>query len=900
MHKCIVNVGLYRSGTTTLADAASVIGLRAYRDFPNLSPEKLRSILQNPGEAVREWASSGGIEELVRLASNHDILCDGWFALLPFLPLSMLEEIERQTRDNNVELLLVATSRDANSTVSSELQHWVVHDLERQAALDSEERDVLEKSLRERAIQHHRCIENLSNSGHVKVVLPLATIGGAWADRLSTVSSFAKDTWSRALKDVGIRNSNPPLPIEGILLTMRLGSRHTADKTLASIEKLLEAIEQDHMCQYLLVLGIDADERETDAASWIIQQIRSRVESSSQMRSLLIVTNPASLDPEEPFAICRAWDNMAVEAWKNGADWVMLLGDDVEIDCSFHYRAIYRIFLDISERLDVPFGFGCPFWNDISFPGFPTFPCVGKHHYAMFGSLVPEHRKETFVNQDLDPYLHNLYLKLGASPCITAARLHNGVGGNIVVDEPRYQRVPATGWRDFVLDDYHEFVRPKVPGNTLETSESVLLDVVVPSYRVRLDYLQSICYLRVPERIQTNFIVIVDNKSALIRAGEEIVAMGDDRDDTDAEKDDPISRASTLLEKHLAGTGNTVRVRCNRENVGASASRNRGIDESCAEYVLNLDDDLYPDRDLLEVYGRKLLEIDETVAGLVGLVRFPRDPDLPLRHAAVLMSYLTFMFEIAEHTAYKNPAWGVTANILFRRTRVRFDPVYAKTGGGEDVDYALKVTEEWGRGSRLLALPRAKVVHPFWPGSFLELARHFYNWAIGDGALFQRFPEHCYWSFPNLPETLIVTAIPCCLWSGAARFLQFVLYSLAADFLVDFVCGDWDHRIAVVEGRIGNDDSNDIVRDTDHPRRRRRSRFFYFLAHILANLYVFGLECGRLRGHLLRNGGIRYGVFRRFDWHIGRLPNAPSNFRRRECYKSGLFVAIFVGLFVSL
>ena len=64
--------------------------------------------------------------------------------------------------------------------------------------------------------------------------------------------------------------------------------------------------------------------------------------------------------------------------------------------------------------------------------------------------------------------------------------------------------------------------------------------------------------------------------------------------------------------------------------------------------------------DLLVQYGRRLQTIDDDTVELVGLVRFPRSPTLPLRHAAVLMSYLTFMFEIAE--TRDHPAWGVTCS----------------------------------------------------------------------------------------------------------------------------------------------------------------------------------------------------------------------------------------------
>ncbi|KAL7553671.1 hypothetical protein ACHAWF_016979 [Thalassiosira exigua] len=657
------------------------------------------------------------------------------------------------------------------------------------------------------------------------------------------------------LLDASVGNTDSRLPIEGILLTMRLGQK-TADEAFTIVGRLLDRIEQDSLCKYLLVLAIDDDERHSDTASMLIQKLQSRVDSGQQLQSLHVLTNPPK-SPSEPFAICKSWDAMAVEAWKRGADWVVLLGDDVES------------FSDISQRLGVPFGFGAPIWNDQSFPGFPTFPCIGRAHYEIFGSLIPKHRQACFINQDLDPYLHQLYVKLGAAPCVTDATLHNNVGGNIGSCDARYERVPSEGWRDFVLDDFRDYIRPSIPE---KASEKILLDVVVPSFRVRVDYLQSICYLEVPKYIHTNFIIIIDNKNALLRAAKDIRAQNRDCND-----DISVPEAEQVLEHYLGRSGNNVRVRCNEENLGASASRNRGIDESAAEFILNLDDDLIPDHDLLEKYGGKVKEIDESVTGLVGLVRFPRAPDLPLRHAVKC--------------------------ILFRRTHVRFDLAYAKTGGGEDVDYSLRVTEACGGGT-LLAVPEARVVHPFWPGGVMSLCAHFHNWAIettlvalpicfrtqlalryylqfilGDGTLFKRFPEHRYWSFPNLAETVLV-ALPLfvCTQIGLWGYLQFILRCLVGDFLVDFFLGDYNHRVAVVQG-MGKD------RITT-----RRSHLFYFLAHTLANFYVVVLECGRLRGHI-RRLDLAHGLFRRFDWHIGRLDNATSEFRKREAQKFCIFMA---------
>lgn len=59
---------------------------------------------------------------------------------------------------------------------------------------------------------------------------------------------------------------------------------------------------------------------------------------------------------------------------------------------------------------------------------------------------------------------------------------------------------------------------------------------------------------------------------------------------------------------------------------------------------------------------------------------------------------------------YQSPAWGVTANILVKRLPgLRFDTTYAKAGGGEDVDFCLRILETGG--GRLMAAPAAMVTH---------------------------------------------------------------------------------------------------------------------------------------------------------------------------------------------
>jgi GT2 family glycosyltransferase len=140
-----------------------------------------------------------------------------------------------------------------------------------------------------------------------------------------------------------------------------------------------------------------------------------------------------------------------------------------------------------------------------------------------------------------------------------------------------------------------------------------------------------------------------------------------------------------------------------KENLGAAAARNRGLDESAAEWVLFLDDDVTPKEDTIEEYSRAIQgrAPEDTVVGAIGLTSFP--PPETLHTCAVTLSDVTYMFGIAGRL--DKPAWGVTANLLVRRppkSVLRFrEDCFPKTGGGEDVDFCLRCATSSPPGSRL-------------------------------------------------------------------------------------------------------------------------------------------------------------------------------------------------------
>jgi hypothetical protein len=255
------------------------------------------------------------------------------------------------------------------------------------------------------------------------------------------------------------------------------------------------------------------------------------------------------------------------------------------------------------------------------------------------------------------------------------------------------------------------------------------------------------------------------------------------------------------------------------------------------------------------------------------MVQFPRRSDLPILHVAVLMSYLTFMFEIADNKLYDSPAWGVTANLLVKRSKIRFDTVYAKTGGGEDVDFCLRLDQE--TGGRLLSASQAQVTHEYWHGGLNVILSHFFQWAIGDGALFSRYPVYCFRSWPNVVETFVLWLALCIplILTGILSSMVLPVQVLGI-FLVDvslelFHRRDFSHRCSVVQYQ--------------HPLS------YFVLAHFLANVYVMALECGRLYGHVTR-GELYPNFARRFEWHCGKLPHAKERFVQREAIKFAGFV----------
>jgi nucleoside-diphosphate-sugar epimerase/GT2 family glycosyltransferase len=528
-----------------------------------------------------------------------------------------------------------------------------------------------------------------------------------------------------------------------------------------------------------------------------------------------------------PGHVCKIWRDCAKRAFDDGCDFMVLLGDDVELKDEGWMREICVEFEKLASSSGATFGFGCIAFRDISFPGMPTFPILHRTHMEIFnGEVIPD----VFVNQDGDPFLFQLYRRFGCSRMF-ACRISNGVGGAAAA---RYTKQPAKDWTFETLDNAVATTENWLQDKGCKVTKVLALDVVIPSYRVDMSILSRIFGLKSSETCSLMFIVIIDN---------------------------PFSPHISELNARFAHRPD-VRIRVNEANRGASAARNRGLGESAGEWVHFLDDDVIPEQDIF-IEVEQIIRSHPTAAGFIGNSIFP--PANSIFTAAIHMSGVTYFWDIATKISDDVP-WGVTANLIVRRNvrdKVAFNLIYPKTGGGEDIQFCLekRAFSIAHRGEAFFAAPDVKVVHPWWDGGKRSYWR-FHYWSIGDGALVKEFPEHTYMDFaPNSAEWLLL-----CFLAGAActlglqwNLVIIVLKATLSIILVNVLYDCYRHLYRNPD-RLKNIDTN-------------LGGGPWLVAVVESAFIRIFSESGRVRGMIQRG---EYGcIGRRFDWFTGRLGTDP-------------------------
>ena len=383
--------------------------------------------------------------------------------------------------------------------------------------------------------------------------------------------------------------------------------------------------------------------------------------------------------------ICKIWNQLAR---CSNNDFIVLLGDDIHIFDYGWQERIPRRFRELAVKTKQPFGAACVAFLDTSFKGFPTFPVVHRWHLKFFGSLLPRQ----FVNQGGDPYLFELYSRLNTACFETSCRLENTIGGD---DDARYRK-HCINWRGQVLTLSLLKLSRKLG---IKAVNGVVLDVVVPSYRINNDeILEKIGSLRATVDANVKFWFVVDNPlESHVKAVKDLAAR--------------------LNKTQLGIDGNYfINVLHYGENRGASYARNHGFNYSTADWVLFLDDDVVPDSHILDAYIGALKRYPKSKV-FVGLTELPK----PFNLWTEMVKTCNIAYFYGVSKLMTHPSWGVTANLMVQGSRhnptIQFKHIYPKTGGGEDIDLCFQYKNWYGRECGILvtaSVPEASVKHPWW------------------------------------------------------------------------------------------------------------------------------------------------------------------------------------------
>ena len=519
--------------------------------------------------------------------------------------------------------------------------------------------------------------------------------------------------------------------------------------------------------------------------------------------------------PVKPAIICPIWASLALDAYADGCSYFILWGDDVSVEPN-NWLDQLREHLGCNEL-------GCVAPLDANDPSLATFPIVTRAHLDLFGALFPA----DFVNQDADPYLFELYRRVGKAHILNGTILTNRRGGAaswLHEAQPRYTRQPLLGWKETILAPNAQVLSNEVGASF------VTIDVVVPSFRTPFSLLRRIVSLADPPGCSVKFIVIVDDPSAPNIA--DIVSLQNER----------------------------VRVRVNSTNLGAPASRSRGLAEACSDWVLFLDDDVEIQQSCLDAYARAAADKGSQFSGFVGSTKLPLVTSL--MYEATRLSDITFFYDLPGWMG-DNVPWGVTANLLVRHVDgLTFDEDFAKTGGGEDVDYCIRIAAAVGKP--LGRVVDATVIHDWWPcASSPAYLRRFWKWTMGDGHLMYKHPQFVYVSFPNVIELSL------CLGAATPFLTTWTLLKLAlALWLVEIGC--------------------DATQAMSGPESRHLSPTRRLLAALLSPLFKNTVDLGHMTFHLLR--GRPFFLLHRFDWFLGNY-NCVELERARLAKRNMLWIA---------
>jgi len=539
-------------------------------------------------------------------------------------------------------------------------------------------------------------------------------------------------------------------------------------------------------------------------------------------------------------------------------DFIVLLGDDIELLDVDWQRHVVKEFYHISRSSGLPFGAACVALCDHSFPGFPTFPVVHRWHVDRFGSVLPRQ----FVNQGGDPYLFELYSRFNGSRFV-ACGLRNMIGGD---SDSRYKK-HEINWRGQILKLNLMHLEEHLSG---QKPRGFCLDVVVPSYRLNnAEILRRIVSLRASVPAYVRFWLVLDNPAS--SHVKEVIEMADS-----------LNQVSFKQDKF----NYFINVVHYGENRGASFARNFGYNYSTADWVLFLDDDVIPDSCILDAYIGAINRYPDAKV-FVGLSELPSTCSVWTE--MLQTCNIMFFYGVSKHSTH--PAWGVTANLLVRGSRfnstIQFKLLYPKTGGGEDIDFVFQFKEWYGpsivkqnySGASSFAshrvvvgVPGAKVVHPWWNNGETTCYRQINGWAWGDSLCVQEWPHKTYFTFPNWIEFIVLVILPVSIALGWSYIPAGLCASLAVAMSEHALSAA--HYIPRALQVVQERSRRELTTTMKSPRNRVRDPISFwphvFVVAVGAGTVVSAQEATRLCAALYRLTPL--ALCRRVDWNDGQQP----------------------------
>ena len=279
---------------------------------------------------------------------------------------------------------------------------------------------------------------------------------------------------------------------------------------------------------------------------------------------------------------------------------------------------------------------------------------------------------------------------------------------------------------------------------------AVSIDVVIPSYRLSPDALLPILQLKRPKDTLVKFYLVADN---------------------------PDVKPATAIMTLVNAQG--VDLLINNKNIGASATRNKGMAAGQGEWILFLDDDIAVPHNLLEVYADAIQQWPGEI-GFIGVVDMPAPPT-PFTKAVEANGSMGIFTVAKQKPSF---AWGATANMMVKREAVGdvlFSDDYPKTGGGEEVEFFLRVRAR-NNFQNYRSLPGAAVIHPWWNDGRDDYLR-FFRYGKGNSFLAQRNHLYSWRDLFNTSETLLLSVI-IWLFTFFTPLLYFMLATVIIEYLV--------------------------------------------------------------------------------------------------------------------